>query len=109
MLHPLYNSNCTGSEIRRDNDISNDKELYLYIIPKLSYIIYDATIEGGMFSDTSPVTFDIRPMQFSLESGISGSYKNLNAGYSVTFQTKNAKNNLVKNHIYASIYVGCRF
>lgn len=107
-LHPIYNSNCTGTTISRNNAISDDKELYLYFIPKLSYIFYDATIEGGMFSNTSPVTFNVRPLQFSLESGISGSYKNLNAGYSVTFQTKNAKNSLVKNHIFASIYLACR-
>lgn len=108
-LHPIYNSNCTGSTISRNKDVSNKKELFLYFSPKLSYIIYDATIEGSMFSDTSPVTFDVRPVRLSLELGISGSYKNLNAGYSVIFQTRDAKNDLVKDHVYASICLAYRF
>jgi lipid A 3-O-deacylase len=108
-LHPIYNSNCTGSTIGRNNDISSEKELFLYFSPKLSYILYDATIQGGMFSDSSPVTFDVRPLIVNLELGISGSYKNLNAGYSVIFHTKDAKNNLVKNHIFASVYLAYRF
>jgi lipid A 3-O-deacylase len=108
-LHPIYNSNCTGSTISRNKDISSEKELFLYFSPKLSYIIYDATIQGGMFSDNSPVTFDVRPLRLQLELGISGSYKNLNAGYSVIFQTRDAKNNLVKDDVYASIFLSYRF
>jgi len=108
-LHPIYNSNCTGSTISRNKDISYEKELFLYFSPKLSYIIYDATIQGGMFSDNSPVTFDVRPLRLYLELGISGSYKNLNAGYSVIFQTNGAKNNLVKDDVYASIFLSYRF
>ena len=108
-LHPIYNSNCTGSSISRNKDIINEKELFLYFQPKLSYIIYDATIQGGLFSDNSPVTFDVRPLLLFLELGISGTYKNLNAGYSVIFQTKDAKNDLVKDHVYASIYLAYRF
>ena len=108
-LHPIYNSNCTGSTISRNKEVSNDKELFLYFKPQLSYIFYDATIQGGMFTDDSPVTFDVRPILVQLELGISGSYKNLNAGYSVFFHTKDAKNNLVKCHIYASIYLAYRF
>jgi lipid A 3-O-deacylase len=72
-LHPIYNSNCTGSTISRKNDISNEKELFLYFKPQLSYVFYDATIQGGMFSDNSPVTFDARPLLLQLELGISGS------------------------------------
>jgi lipid A 3-O-deacylase len=108
-LHPLYNSNYTGSAISRNKDISSEKELFLYFKPQLSYIFYDATIQGGIFSESSPVTFDVRPLLLQLELGISGSYKNLNAGYSVIFHTKDAKNNLVKDHIYASIYLAYRF
>lgn len=108
-LHPVFNSNCTGSMISRNKDISNEKELFLYFRPTLSYTIYDATIQGGMFSDDSPVTFDARPLLLNLELGISGSYKNLNAGYSVIFHTKDAKNNLVENHVYASISLAYRF
>ena len=108
-LQPIYHSTCTGSSISRNKDISSEKELFLYFSPKLSYIFYDATIQGGMFSDDSPITFDVRPLLLQLELGISGSYKNLNAGYSVIFHTKDAKNNLVKCHIYASIYLGYRF
>jgi hypothetical protein len=108
-LHPIFNSNCTGSTISRNKDASGKKELFLYFKPQLSYVFYDATIQGGMFTDDSPVTFDVRPILLQLELGISGSYKNLNAGYSVIFHTKDAKNNLVKSHIYASIYLGYRF
>jgi hypothetical protein len=108
-LHPIYNSTCTGSSISRNKDVSNEKELFLYFSPKLSYVFYDATIQGGMFSDKSPVTFDVRPLMLQLELGLSGSYKNLNAGYSVIFHTKDTKNNLVKDHIYASIYLAYRF
>jgi len=108
-LKPVYNSNCTGSTISRSNLSSNEKELYLYFSPKLSYVIYDATIQGGPFSDSSPITYNVRPLKLNLELGIGGSYKNLNAGYSVIFQTKRAKNDLIKCHVYASIFLGYRF
>jgi hypothetical protein len=108
-LQPIYHSNCTGSSISRKKDISNEKELYLYFSPKLSYIFYDATFQGSLFSDSSPVTYVARPLRLYLELGISGSYKNLNAGYSVIFHTKEVKNDLVKNHIYASLFMGYRF
>jgi len=108
-LRPLYNSNCTGSTISRNKEVSNEKELFLYFSPKLSYIIYNATNQGGLYSDNSPVTFDVRSVMLNLELGISGSYKNLNAGYSVIFHTKEVKNDLIKTHVYASIYLAYRF
>lgn len=107
-LNPIYNSICTGSSISRDENISNEKELYLYFRPSLSYVYYSAVIQGGVFSDSSPVTYDVMPLRLDLELGISGSYKNLNAGYSVIFQTKGAQNDLITSHVYASIFVGYR-
>jgi hypothetical protein len=62
-----------------------------------------------MFSDDSPVTFDVRPVKLTLEIGISGSLKHFNAGYSVIYQTRDAKNRLVHDHIYASIYLSYRY
>jgi len=108
-LQPIYNSNCTGSSIGKDPEFSYEKELFLYFRPRLSYVFYDAAVQGGLFSDSSPVTYDVRPLRLNLELGISGSYKNLNAGYSVIFQTKGAKNDLIKSHVYASIFMGYRF
>jgi hypothetical protein len=108
-LQPVYNSSCTGSAISRNKDIRNDKELFIYFNPRLSYVLYDATVQGSMFSDTSPITFGIKPVKLCLELGLSGYYKHLGAGYAVTFVTKDAKNNLEKNHIFASISFAYRY
>ena len=108
-LNPVYNSSITGSSISRNKDISFDKELFLYFKPSVSYIIYDATIEGGLYSYNNPVTYRATPFKLYLELGISGTYKNINAGYVVIFYTKEAINDMIKNHIYASIFLAFRF
>jgi hypothetical protein len=108
-LHPICNSSCTGSGISRDNKSSNAKELFLYFRPLLSFVIYDAAIQGGMFSDSSPITYAVMPIRLNLELGIRGSFKNLTAAYSVIYQTKGAKNNLITSHVYGSFSLGCRF
>jgi hypothetical protein len=108
-LRPLYNSSVTGSTIARATETDNDSELFLYFRPRISYVLYDATIQGGMFADPGPVTFEARPLKLYLETGVRGVYKNLVAGYSIIFYTRDADNDLIKNHLYASILVGCRF
>jgi hypothetical protein len=98
-----------GATIHRGDVAGSDRELFFYFRPRISYVVYDATIEGGMFSRPSPVTFDVRPWKLYLESGIMGSYKKWTASYSLVFYTKDVMNDMVKNHLYASIHVAFRF
>lgn len=94
-----YNGNLT-------NHKTNPKELFLYIKPTINYILYDATIQGSFLNETSPITFEIKPITFSSEFGIAYALNKINIGYNYTIHTKKLKSNGVPNtNSYGSIFI----
>lgn len=74
------------------------------------FVIYDATLQGGLFDTKSPLTFTPNRFQFSFEFGYLFTAKNWNFGYSVIYNT-NEKPNLTNNqgHYYATIFISKLF
>ncbi|MGO4817395.1 lipid A deacylase LpxR family protein [Flavobacterium sp. W22_SRS_FP1] len=72
-LAPMYDSNFYGGSIG-----SKAKEFYFYIAPSMNYQLYDATIQGSLFNNNSPVTFDLVPLRFNGEAGLKYRKNNLN-------------------------------
>lgn len=86
-----------------------DPEFFLFVRPLIIYRFYDATIQGSMFNQNSPVTYDIEPVLFSLETGIMFQLNRFNLKYSVTFNSREVLNNKVERQTYGTINVSYLF
>lgn len=85
-------------------------ESFIYIKPMLNYVVYDATIQGSFLNTTSPVTFEVKPINFSLELGYKFYRKRFLYGYTFHFHTKKLKSlRASKTNTYGSIYIGYFF
>lgn len=106
-LLPIYNSNLYNASLNSNPQVYKDEqEFYFYIAPYLNYQIYDATIEGSMFNNNSPVTFDLVPFRFNGEAGFKYRRNNWNLSYVFVYRGKELKNNVVEGYFYGSIGIG---
>ena len=64
-------------------------ESFVFIKPTLTFANYDATIQGSFLNTNSPVTYEIKPVYFSLELGYRYYKRRFLYGYTYHFQTKN--------------------
>lgn len=84
-LTPIYDSNLHDASVSA-NEQPNIREFYFYAMPSVNYQFYDATIEGSMFNDTSPITFDLEPLRFNAEFGLKYRHNNFNMSYSFIYR-----------------------
>ncbi len=85
-------------------------ESFIYLKPMVNYVLYDATVQGSFLNTTSPVTFDIMPINFSLELGYKYYYNRFLYGYTFHFHTKKLKSErATKSNTYGGIYLGYHF
>ncbi|MEN9909274.1 MAG: hypothetical protein RLZZ540_2423 [Bacteroidota bacterium] len=84
-------------------------EFYFYMAPSFNYQIYDATIQGSLFNDNSPVTFDIRPFRFNGEAGLKYRTNNLNLSYAFVYRGKELKSDRNMGFFYGSIGISYIF
>ncbi len=98
----LFNSNLNISN-------TNLKEFFFFIKPQITYALYNATIQGGMFNNNSPITFDIEPLVFELETGIKFTLNRFNLGYSYNYYTKRLERMNQNSNNYGSIQLGYLF
>jgi hypothetical protein len=103
-LTAVYNSNLYNASV---NSYSQQipSEFYFYIAPSLSYQLYDATIQGSLFNDTSPQTFSIVPFRFNGEAGFKYRKNNLNLSYVFVYRGKELYINTSSGYFYGSIGV----
>lgn len=103
-LQPVYDSNLYGSALNADKEkYKQQRELYLYINPTVNYQLFDATIEGSLFNNKSPVTYDVIPFRFNGELGIKYRKNHWNLHYIFMYRGKELKNEKVTGYYYASI------
>lgn len=107
----IYNSGIYGSLIdskalKRSQRIS---EFFLFVKPMIHYRIYDATIQGSMFNDKSPVTYGIEPILCTLETGVIFQLYRVNIKYSVTFNGIEVLNDKVRRQTYGTIDISYIF
>jgi len=109
-LLPIYNSALHGAALNHDPEVYKvQKELFLYLNPSLNYQKYDATIEGSMFDDLSPVTFNLLPFRFNAEAGVKYRNNHWNHSYSFNYRGKELSNNVIEGYFYGSIVIGYLF
>mgnify|MGYP003474488088 CR=1 FL=1 len=111
-INQLFNSASTNSRITnqpKTDDLSNNKEFFFYAKPMIHYRAYDATVEGGLFSsDKGPFIFDIKPLVFSQELGVTYAKNRWTATFSVIFKSKEIES-VAKPDKYGSGAIYYRF
>ena len=107
-LLPVYDSNLHDASVSA-NAQPNIREFYFYAMPSVNYQFYDATIEGSMFNDTSPITFDLEPLRFNAEFGLKYRHNNFNMSYSFIYRGRelnDPETNTNSGYFYGSIRFG---
>lgn len=79
------------------------KEVYFFISPKINLQAYDATIQGSMFNNESPVIFDLKPLRFKGEAGIKIKYYQYNLSCLFNYTSDEIKNSSATGCFYGSI------
>lgn len=110
-INPLFKSATSQSRISNSATPKEltEKEFFFYAKPMLNYVIYDATIQGGLFNkDKGPIVFDAKPLVFSQQIGATYSKNRITADFSILFKTKEVKSS-AKPHQYGSFALFYRF
>lgn len=103
-LLPVYDSNLHGASLNSDKEkYKEQSEFYFYINPSFNYQIYDTTIQGSMFNNDSPVTYDLIPMRFNGEAGFKYRKNHWNFHYVFVYRGKEVDNARNEGYFYGSI------
>lgn len=106
-LLPVYDSTLHGAALNRDKlSHRHQSEFFFYISPMLNYQWYDATIQGSMFNDDSPITFDVVPLRFNGEAGLKYRKNRLDLSYAFVYHGKEVDNWVNKGYFFGSIQIG---
>jgi lipid A 3-O-deacylase len=81
------------------------REFFFFAKPLLNFVAYDATVQGGLFTDDKgPITFGVKPLVFSQELGAMYAGKHWTVDFSVIFKTKEIKS-VARKHQYGSVSI----
>ncbi len=105
-LLPVSDSNLYDASLRYDKQYRETSEFYFFISPKVNYQAYDATIQGSIFGDESPVTFPLIPFRFQGEAGLKYRKNNWNFHYTFNYTTQEVDNIVNEGYYYGSIGIG---
>lgn len=109
-INQLFNSGYTNAVVGNDPKTKTlvKREFFFYAKPQLNVVAYDATIQGSMFNDDSPVTFGARPVVFAQRLGLNYSSQRFTFDFGMVFRTKEVKSS-ARAHQYGSISMYYRF
>lgn len=106
LLLPMFDSALHGAALHKDATVRKaQQEFFIYINPNITYQVYDATIQGSMFNDDSPVTFNIVPYRFNGEAGVKYRRNNWTYTYAFNYRGKELYNNVIEGYYYGSLQV----
>jgi lipid A 3-O-deacylase len=107
-LDKFYQSASTNSRVSLGGD-HQKHELYFFAIPQLSYVAYNATIQGGMFiKDKGPVHYDIHHLVFTQQLGVQLATNRWSASYTALIRTLEVKSTALGQQ-WGSIALAYRF
>jgi lipid A 3-O-deacylase len=108
-IEQLFNSSSYNARIgSRTREAYTRNELFFYAKPQLNVVAYDATFQGSLFNDNSPITFDTKPLVFAQQFGVNYSTGRLTLDFNVIFKTKEVKSTATA-HQYGSLRLNYRF
>jgi lipid A 3-O-deacylase len=79
------------------------KAFYLFVLPKINFQCYDATIQGSLFDRKSILTYDLRPLRCSVEAGVRYQYHQFHLSYTATYCSKEVENSTASGYFYGSL------
>ena len=106
-LQKLANSIAFNTNLNNEQtSYYREVESFFYIKPMLRYAIYDATLQGSLFNNTSKITKNLMPLVFDIELGLKFTVNRLNFGYTFNYNTSKSKDlRYTYGHKYGSIVV----
>jgi hypothetical protein len=108
-LNQLFNSAYHNAVIGNSKTKRlNNSEFFFYVKPQLNFVAYDATIQGSLFNDNSPLTFGVKPIVFEQQFGVNYSSKRFTADFNIIFKTKEVKS-VAKAQNYGGLSLYYRF
>lgn len=109
-LNQLFNSAYTNAVIGNNAKTKAlvKREIFFYAKPQLNVVAYDATIQGSLFNNDSPVTFNQKPVVFAQQLGVNYSSQRFTIDYGMLFKTKEIKSN-ARAHQWGTISMFYRF
>jgi lipid A 3-O-deacylase len=92
-INQLFNSSTTNSVIsnKAKTEKFTKKEFFFYAKPQFNFVAYDATIQGSMFNNDSPVTFGVKRFVFAQQVGFDYSSARFTVDFSLLFKSKEVK------------------
>jgi len=109
-INQLYNTAYTHAVIGHAANTRAlvQKEIFFYAKPQLNVVAYDATIQGSMFNNDSPLTFDTKPVVFAQQLGFNYSTPRFTFDLGYILRTREVKSR-AKAHQYGAISLFYRF
>lgn len=105
-LLEIYDSALYGASVNLDPEAyKTQSEFFFYIAPGFNYQVYDATIQGSMFNEDSPITWDLVPMRFIGEAGFKFRKNQWDLSYAFVYKGKEVDNWVNTGYFYGSIQV----
>lgn len=106
-LTDFKNSIAFGNHLNTKTSLFfREIESFFLIKPSLSYVLYDATLQGSFLNKGSSVTNVLIPFVFKLEVGFLFTAKRFNFGYVYNYNTSNSKGlNFENGHSFGSIKI----
>lgn len=102
----ISESNFYDAALRYDGKYRETSEFYFFISPNVNYQVYDATIQGSLFGDDSPVTFPLIQWRFQGEAGFKYRKNRWNLSYTFNYTSQEVDNIVNEGYYYGSIGVG---
>ncbi|GAC1300291.1 MAG: lipid A deacylase LpxR family protein [Mucilaginibacter sp.] len=108
LFNQLFHSVSTQSTAIRNESIAplHPQEIFFYYKPQFNYVVYDATIQGGLFDKRDPNSLEIvqtkEPFIFSQQFGIAFTTKRFVVDAAAIYHTKDVKE-MVRKHQWGSI------
>ncbi|RZL13649.1 MAG: lipid A deacylase LpxR family protein [Pedobacter sp.] len=109
-INQLFNSSYLNASVGNNAKTRSlvPKEIFFYAKPQLNFVAYDATVQGSIFKNNSPVTFDVKPIVFAQQLGFNYSSQRFTIDLGVIFKTKEIESN-ARAHQWGAISMNYRF
>jgi lipid A 3-O-deacylase len=109
-INQLFNTSYLNASIGNNAKTKSlvPREIFFYVKPQLNFVAYDATVQGSMFKNNSPITFDVKPIVFAQQLGFNFSSQRFTVDFGVIFKTKEIESR-ARAHQWGAISMFYRF